>query len=95
MGRAHGGVIFFISFSNLQQKYNNGEKLLIVKESKDWLKVEIDEDIKGWIAKEFVDITTEFQKAETIEEENERLRREAAERVVVVDNTAVDRKSVV
>lgn len=71
----------------------DGEKLLIVKESKDWLKVEIDEDIKGWIAKEFVDITTEFQKAETIEEENERLRREAAERVVVVDNTVVERNT--
>lgn len=69
----------------------DGEKLLIVKESKDWLKVEIDEDIKGWIAKEFVDVTTEFQKAETIEEENERLRREAAERVVIVNDTVVGR----
>lgn len=68
-----------------------GEKLVIVKESKDWLKVEIDEDIKGWIAKEFVEVSTEFQKAETIEEENERLRREAAERVVIVNNTVVGR----
>lgn len=67
----------------------DGEKLHIVKEAKDWLKVEIDDDIKGWIAKEFVDISTEFTKAETIEEELARIQREQAERVVTVDNRVV------
>lgn len=71
----------------------DGEKLVIIKEAKDWVKIEIDEDIKGWISKEFIDITTEFQKAETIEEENERLRREAAERVVTVNNTVISRSN--
>lgn len=66
-----------------------GESLYIIKESKNWVKVQIDEDIKGWIAKEFIEVDTQFKKAETIEEEQRRIARENAERVVVVDNTVV------
>ncbi len=66
-----------------------GEKLIILKESKEWVKVQIDEDIKGWISKEFVTIGTEFKKAETVVEERQRVEREQAERVVVVNNQVI------
>ena len=66
-----------------------GEKLMILKESKNWVKVQIDEDIKGWISMEFVTISTEFKKAETVAEERQRVEREQAERVVVVNNQVI------
>ncbi len=66
-----------------------GEKLMILKESKNWVKVQIDEDIKGWISKEFITVGTEFKKAETVVEERQRVEREQAERVVVVNNQVI------
>ena len=50
------------------------EQLEVTKEYDDWCKVIVDEDTKGYVAKEYVDIDVHFKKAISIEEEKEQLR---------------------
>lgn len=52
----------------------------VVKEYKDWVKILVDDSTKGYVSKEYVDISVEFGKAISIEEEEaiQRAREEAA-----------------
>lgn len=56
-----------------------GDQLLVLEETEDWVKVNIEEG-DGWISKEYVSIQTEFVQAESKAEEEARLVREAQER---------------
>lgn len=53
-----------------------GETYEILKDSDEWVKVAIDEDTKGYVSKDYVEIKAEFEKAVSIEEEQEALRKE-------------------
>ena len=56
------------------------ESYPVVREETDWVKLNVDEDCIGYVAKEYVKITVQFKKAVSIEEEREEQRRkEAAE----------------
>lgn len=56
-----------------------GEQLLVLEETDEWAKVNIEEG-DGWINKQFVSIETEFIHAESKAEEEARLAKEAEER---------------
>lgn len=49
------------------------EKLDVVEETEGWIKVSIDSDILGYVSSDYVTISTELKKAESIEEEKARL----------------------
>ncbi|MCI6498222.1 NlpC/P60 family protein [Lachnospiraceae bacterium HCP1S3_C3] len=63
-----------------------GEKYDVDHYGDGWVYLNVDEDVHGWVSQEFVDISVEFDKAVTLEEEQamlaeqERLRQEAAEK---------------
>ena len=57
----------------------NNDKLTVVEETDEWVKVSIEEG-DGWVSKEYVSITTEFPEAESKAEEEARLKKEEAER---------------
>lgn len=54
------------------------ESFEVVREDKDWVKIMVDGDTKGFVSKEYVDITVKFKKAVSIEEEREEARKKAA-----------------
>lgn len=56
-----------------------GDQLLVTEELDEWVKVNIEEG-DGYISREYVELSTEFVKAESKEEEEARLAKEAAER---------------
>jgi len=58
-----------------------GEEFVITKEKDEWVKIIVDETTKGYVSREYVDISVEFEDAISIEEEREieRQRREAEE----------------
>lgn len=56
-----------------------GDELIVVEEGDEWIKVSIEEG-EGWISKEFVELRTDFVKAESKEEEKARLAKEEAAR---------------
>lgn len=55
------------------------DDLLVTEETDDWVKVNIEEG-DGYVSTEFVDLSTEFVKAESKQEEEARLAKEEAER---------------
>jgi cell wall-associated NlpC family hydrolase len=55
------------------------EELVVLDETDEWVQVDVEEG-KGWVSKDYVDIHTEFVKAESKEEEAARLAKEEAER---------------
>lgn len=55
------------------------EELLILDETEDWVKVDVEEGT-GWVSKDYVSIRSEFVQAESREEEAARLAKEAEER---------------
>lgn len=63
-----------------------GEKYDVDHYGDGWVYLNVDEDVRGWVSQEFVDISVEFDKAVTLEEEQamlaeqERLRKEAEEK---------------
>ena len=57
-----------------------GETYEVVKETDEWVKIKVDEDVKGYVSKEYVDVDVKFEKAISIKEEKEKLRREEEER---------------
>lgn len=57
----------------------NGDELLVLDENDGWVKTNVEEG-DGWVSKDYVDIHTEFVKAESKAEEEARLAKEAAER---------------
>lgn len=54
------------------------ESFEILREDKEWVKIMVDGDTKGFVSKEYVDITVKFKKAVSIEEEREEARKKAA-----------------
>lgn len=46
-----------------------GEEYQIIKEYDEWVKIAIDDDLSGYVAKDYVDINVEFEEAISIEEE--------------------------
>lgn len=55
------------------------DDLLVLEETDTWVKVDTEEG-DGWVSREFVDLHTEFVEAESKEEEEARLAKEAADR---------------
>lgn len=55
------------------------EELTVVEEQDGWVKVDIEEGY-GWVSKDYVDLRTDFVKAESKAEEEARLAKEAEER---------------
>jgi len=56
-----------------------GDELLVLDETEEWIKVDVEEGF-GWIAREYADLTTEFIHAESKTEEKARLEQEKAAR---------------
>lgn len=56
-----------------------GEDFLVLDETDGWVKINVEEG-DGWISKDYVEIQTEFVEAESKEEEEARLAKEAEER---------------
>lgn len=46
----------------------DSQKLEVVEDAGDWVKVAVDDDVVGYVSKEYVDCDTEFVEAESIEE---------------------------
>lgn len=59
----------------------DGEVFEVTKEYKDWVKIIVDDETRGYVSREFVELSVEFNEAISIEEEEaiERQRREAEE----------------
>lgn len=55
------------------------DDLLVLEETDTWVKVDTEEG-DGWVSREYVDLHTEFVEAESKEEEEARLAKEAADR---------------
>lgn len=54
------------------------ENFEVLREDKEWVKIMVDGDTKGFVSKEYVNITVKFKKAVSIEEEREEARKQAA-----------------
>ncbi|MCR5426583.1 MAG: SH3 domain-containing protein [Lachnospiraceae bacterium] len=57
----------------------DGDDLVVMDETEDWVKVDVEEGT-GWVSADYVEFHTEFVKAESKAEEEARLAREAEER---------------
>ncbi|MCI8307016.1 MAG: SH3 domain-containing protein [Lachnospiraceae bacterium] len=59
----------------------DGEVFEVTKEYKDWVKIIVDDETRGYVSREYVELSVEFKEAISIEEEEalERQRREAEE----------------
>ncbi len=55
-----------------------GEEYEVIKisEKGDWVKIKVDDTTDGWVSADYVDLRVEFEHAISIEEEQEKLRRE-------------------
>lgn len=56
----------------------DSEKLRVLDDQGDWVRVRVDSDMEGYVSKEYVDCTMQFKEAESIEEERQRLAAEEA-----------------
>lgn len=54
------------------------ESYEVIKEETDWVKIRVDGDTTGYVAKQYVKVSVQFKKAVSIEEEREEERRKAA-----------------
>lgn len=54
------------------------ESFEVLHEDKEWVKIMVDGDTKGFVSKEYVKISVKFKKAVSIEEEREEARKKAA-----------------
>lgn len=54
------------------------ESFEVLREDKEWVKIMVDGDTKGFVSKEYVKLTVKFKKAVSIEEEREAARKKAA-----------------
>jgi len=54
------------------------ESYEVLREESEWVKIRVDGDTTGYVAKEYVKISVQFKKAVSIEEEREEARRKAA-----------------
>ena len=55
-----------------------GEDFRVVREDKEWVKIEVDDTTKGFVSKDYVKIKVRFKKAVSIEEEEAEAARKAA-----------------
>jgi Cell wall-associated hydrolases (invasion-associated proteins) len=62
-----------------------GESLRVVGEEEGWYQVTVDSDVVGYVAADYVSVTTEYVEAESVEEEEMRLEREAADLQAALD----------
>ena len=46
----------------------DSEKLRVLEDDGDWVKVAVDDDVEGYVSKEYVDCDTEFVEAESVEQ---------------------------
>lgn len=75
---------------NLREEKNTNCRILdllpadesyeVEREEEEWVKIVVDGDTKGYVAKEYVKISVQFKKAVSIEEEREEARRKEAAR---------------
>lgn len=56
----------------------DSEKLRVLDDQGDWVKVRVDSDMEGYVSKEYVDCSMHFKVAESLEEERQRLAAEEA-----------------
>ena len=68
------------------------EELMVLEEADEWVKVDVEEGT-GWVSKEYVDLHTEFVKAESKEEEAKRLAKEEAERKAAYEAAQAAKKN--
>lgn len=54
------------------------ESFEVLREDKEWVKIMVDGDTKGFVSKEYVKVSVKFKKAVSIEEEREEARKKAA-----------------
>lgn len=57
-----------------------GEKLTVKKEADNWVKITVDSEDKGYVSADYVDLTTVYDEAISIQEEKEKLAMEEAAR---------------
>jgi len=78
-----------------------GETYEVLKENDDWVKIVVDEDITGFVSKDYVDIKVTFEGAISIKEEKRlekqaeaaKLAEEKAARELAEENEAADRQT--
>lgn len=73
--------------SKILSMVGDSETLTVLKESRKWVKVQIDDDVVGYISKDYVECKTEFVEAESIETTNAR-----SEAVNAAHDRAMDMK---
>ena len=56
-----------------------GGEFEVISVDDEWVKIEIDSDITGYVASQYVDVSEEFDKAISIKEEQEKLRKQQEE----------------
>ena len=68
------------------------EKLQVLAEEGDWVKVAVDDDVVGYVSKAYVDCTTEFEEAESVEEVAARQQaiQEAYEKAIEMQHAAYE-----
>ena len=54
----------------------DSQKLHVIDDEGDWVKVAVDDDVEGYVAKDYVECQTVFTEAESIEEEQARLKKQ-------------------
>lgn len=59
------------------------EKYDVIGQNSKWVKVKVDDDLKGYVSKEFVDVKIKFGKAISIKEEQEAAARKAAQEAAI------------
>lgn len=55
-----------------------GGEFTVIEQTDQWVKLAVDSDVEGWVSKEFVDIRVDFDTAISIQEEQDKLAKEAA-----------------
>lgn len=63
------------------------ESYEVLREETDWVKIRVDGDTTGYVAKQYVKISVQFKKAVSIEEEREEERRKAAAEAAAEEET--------
>ena len=62
--------------SDVLAMVGDSEQLNVVDDSGDWVKVTVDDDVEGYVARDYVECETVFTEAESIEEEQARLKKQ-------------------
>ncbi len=63
---------------NIVGMVGDSEKLRVLDDQGDWVRVRVDSDMEGYVSKDYVDCTMQFKEAESLEEERQRLAAEQA-----------------